>query len=229
MAIEKRQRNANTWGQYLGHEHMTTGDTAASNQIQSSNVKRAIQLVDRSRRERRNGHKGSVIWLTGLSGAGKSTLASETERQLFDRSYQTYMLDGDNLRHGLNSDLAFSPHDRTENIRRAGEVSALIADAGLIVICAFISPYQNDRDRARKAASASFHEIYVKASLATCEERDPKGLYRLARAGSIKDFTGISAPYEPPVAPDLVIDTQAYSVEACVTQLVDYIVASCGT
>ena len=197
--------------------------------VHSPNTSRAAQLVDRSQREARNEHLGAVIWLTGLSGSGKSTLASEAERRLFGLNYQTYMLDGDNLRHGLNSDLAFSPHDRSENIRRAGEVSALLADAGLIVICAFISPYQNDRDRARKAATGCFHEIYVKASLATCEECDPKGLYRLARAGSIKDFTGISAPYEPPAAPELIIDTQGSDIATCIASLVGYICQSCKT
>ena len=139
-----------------------------------------------------------MLWFTGLSGAGKSTLALALERELFAKGYQVYVLDGDNIRTGLNANLGFSPEDRAENIRRVGEVAALFADAGFIVISSFISPYRSDRERARAAAKDAFHEIYVKASLAACEERDPKGLYKRARTGEIAEFTGISSPYEPP-------------------------------
>jgi bifunctional enzyme CysN/CysC len=174
-------------------------------------------------RERRNGHSGAVIWFTGLSGAGKSTLAMAVEQLLFQRGMQTYVLDGDNVRHGLNADLRFSPQDRVENIRRVGEVANLFADAGLIVIAALISPYRSDRQRVRDRLGKHFHEIFIRADLATCERRDPKGLYRRARSGAIVDFTGVSAPYEEPESPDLVVDTAASSVDACARQIVDFI------
>jgi len=179
--------------------------------------------VDAVARCRRNGHRGGVLWLTGLSGAGKSTLAIEVERALFEAGYHVYVLDGDNLRHGLNSNLGFSHEDRTENIRRVGEVAALFADAGFICISAFISPYRADRERARSAARQGFHEIYVMADVATCEKRDPKGLYERARRGEIPDFTGVSAPYEVPESPDLVIDTISLSVEDSVRQMLEYV------
>ncbi len=180
-------------------------------------------LLTAELRARRNGHRGAVVWFTGLPGAGKSTLAMEAERRLFLRGYQVYVLDGDNIRRGLNYDLGFSPADRVENIRRIGEMAALFADAGLIVITAFISPYISDRENARRAAKSSFHEIYIKADLATCERRDPKGLYKRARAGDIADFTGVSAPYEEPVNPDLVVDTASQPVEEAVRAILDYI------
>ena len=172
-----------------------------------------------------NGHGGTVLWLTGLSGSGKSTLALALEQELFGRGFQAYVLDGDNVRGGLNSDLGFAPADRSENIRRIGEVAALFADAGVIVIAAFISPYREDRARARAIAIAPepFREIYVKAALAVCEERNPKGLYKKARAGQIAEFTGISAPYEAPERPDLVIDTAAEPVAESVARLVAYV------
>jgi len=179
--------------------------------------------VSANARARRNGHQGAVIWFTGLSGAGKSTLAMEVEQRLFLRGYQAYVLDGDNIRRGLSSDLGFAPDDRLENIRRVGEVATLFADAGFIVITAFISPYISDRDRARQAAEGNFHEVYIKADLATCEGRDPKGLYKRARAGEIEEFTGISAPYEEPPAPELTVDTSAHSVEESVGIVLDYI------
>lgn len=160
------------------------------------------------------------MWLTGLSGAGKSTLALETERRLFDLGYQVYTLDGDNVRHGVNANLGFSPEDRTENIRRVGEMAALFARAGLVAVSAFISPYR--ADRAREAADGNFYEIYIKADLATCEGRDPKGLYKKACAGEIPDFTGISAPYEAPEATDLVVDTANGSIDECATQIVEF-------
>lgn len=164
--------------------------------------------------------------MTGLPGAGKSTLAMAVERQLFECGYYAYVLDGDNLRGGLNKDLGFSAEDRTENIRRAGEVAALFADAGIIVIAAFISPFRRDRETARHAAPGAFHEIYLSADLQTCEARDPKGMYRRAREGKILDFTGVSAPYEAPLQPELTIDTARNSVEDSVRQLFDYIVSA---
>jgi len=153
----------------------------------------------------------------------KSTLAVALEKRLFEKGYNVYVLDGDNVRHGLNANLSFSPEDRAENIRRVGEVAALFERAGMIAITSFISPYRSDRDRAREAAGSGFHEIHVKADVATCEARDPKGLYKKARTGEIKEFTGISAPYEAPDTPELVIDTAASSVEECVERLVNYV------
>ena len=185
-----------------------------------------ISAVERSARA---GHVGAVVWLTGLSGAGKSTLAMALERVLFDRGWVAYTIDGDNVRRGLNADLGFAPEDRQENIRRIGEVAALFADAGSICITAFISPFDDDRARARAAAGQRpFFEIYVKSELATCEARDPKGLYGRARRGEIKDFTGIDSPYEAPGAPDLVIDTQHGDEATCIEQLVEFVVARCS-
>lgn len=177
-------------------------------------------------RRRRFGHEGAVVWLTGLSASGKSTLAMGLEERLLALGYACYTLDGDNIRHGLNANLGFSPEDRAENIRRVGEVAALFADAGLICITAFISPYRQDRLSARQAAQRTrFHEIHVAAGLAVCEKRDPKGLYRKARAGELRDFTGIDAPYEAPVEADLRIDTGAESVDESLAQLAAYVVA----
>ena len=189
----------------------------------ASNITEVQHDITDADRARRNGHKGGVLWFTGLSGAGKSTLAVATERRLFDLGYQVYVLDGDNVRFGLNADLGFSPEDRAENIRRVGEVAALMARAGLIVITAFISPYRSDRDRARQAAGQDFHEIFIEADVATCEARDPKGLYEKARSGEIKEFTGISAPYEAPDAPELSVDTAALPVDACLDKLMAYV------
>ena len=180
-------------------------------------------MLSRPQREARNGHRGAVLWFTGLSGAGKSTLAMRLEQLLFSRGFQTYVLDGDNVRRGLNSDLGFKPDDRAENIRRVGEVAALFADAGFIVVTSFISPYLADRARARQAAGERFHEVYIKADVSVCEARDPKGLYKKARLGEIQDFTGISAPYEAPLQPELTVDTSAQSVEACLTELLSYV------
>lgn len=191
----------------------------------SKNIYKVSHSVSPDMRAERSGHYGSVFWFTGLSGAGKSTLAVAVEKEIFDRGMNAYVLDGDNVRYGLNSDLGFSPEDRTENIRRVGEVAALQANAGIIVLSAFISPYQADRDRARNAAPHSFHEIYVQADLETCESRDPKGLYKKARKGEIKEFTGIDSPYEPPINPELIVDTAVNDVETCVEQIVDYILA----
>ena len=179
--------------------------------------------VTREARASRNGHRGGILWFTGLSGAGKSTLALALERELFAKGYQVYVLDGDNIRGGLNANLGFSPEDRAENIRRVGEVAALFADAGYLVISSFISPYRADRDRARAAAPEAFHEIYVKAALEVCETRDPKGLYSRARKGEIKDFTGISSPYEPPETAQLVVPTDELGVEDCLGLLTRYV------
>lgn len=189
----------------------------------ATNVQRVEHDIATGTREQRNGHRGGVLWFTGLSGAGKSTLAVAVEQRLFNLGWQVYVLDGDNVRHGLNADLGFSPEDRAENIRRVGEVAALMSRAGMLVITAFISPYRSDRDRARAAAGDRFHELFIHADLDVCEQRDPKGLYRKARAGEIGDFTGISAPYEAPAAPELTVDTGAEDVETCVARIVDYV------
>ena len=186
------------------------------------NLVRVEHRVTVEQRRRRNRHAGAVLWFTGLPGSGKSTLALMLEQRLFELGAQVYALDGDNIRHGLNSDLGFSPDDRHENIRRIGEVAALGADAGLIVITAFISPYRSDRELARRAAGSAFHEIYVKAPVEICERRDPKGHYALARAGKLTEFTGVSAPYEIPEAPALIVETDKLSIEDCITRLVAF-------
>jgi len=191
--------------------------------VKSTNVSLVEHGVSGPVRAKRNGHAGGVLWFTGLSGAGKSTLAVELEQRLFTRGYQVFVLDGDNVRQGLNANLGFSPEDRAENIRRVGEVAALFAEAGMIVITAFISPYRSDRDRAREAAGERFREVHIKADIATCEGRDPKGLYARARAGEIPEFTGISAPYEAPHDPELVVDTAAHSVDEAVRALMDFV------
>jgi bifunctional enzyme CysN/CysC len=175
-------------------------------------------------RAMRSGHRGAVIWLTGLSGAGKSTIAQALERELFQRAMHTYVLDGDNIRHGLNSNLGFSPDDRVENIRRVSEVAKLMADSGTVVITAFISPYRMDRSRAREIAlegNAEFIEVFVDAPLAVCERRDPKNLYKKARAGQIREFTGIDAPYEAPEDPEIVVHTDRQSVEESVATILE--------
>jgi adenylylsulfate kinase len=176
--------------------------------VKATNVYWHEGKIKKEDRQRANGHKSACLWFTGLSGSGKSSIAVRVEELLFEKGIKTYILDGDNIRHGLNKNLGFSPEDRTENIRRIGEVSKLFVDAGLIVMTAFISPYRKDRDTVRNLlAEGEFIEIFVDATLETCEERDPKGLYKKARAGEIKDFTGISAPYEQPLSPELIINT----------------------
>jgi bifunctional enzyme CysN/CysC len=192
-------------------------------EIKSQNVFNVDLKITTEQRALANGHAGGILWFTGLSGSGKSTLALELQQRLFQKGYQAYVLDGDNIRQGLNADLGFAPEDRTENIRRVGEVASLFAKAGFIVISAFISPYREDRRRARAAAPEYFHNVYIKADVETCEQRDVKGLYAKARAGEIKEFTGISAPYEEPENPELAIDTQALSVDASVEQLLAYV------
>ena len=178
--------------------------------IPAHHVAPTAHRVSLAEREALGKHRGGVLWLTGLSGAGKSTLAFSLEERLFREGWQVYVLDGDIIRHGLNADLGFSHTDRTENIRRVGQVAALFADAGFLCISAFISPYRADRETARAAAVGCFHEVYVRADLATCEQRDPKGLYKQARAGRISRFTAIDDVYEPPVEPALIVGQYAY-------------------
>jgi adenylylsulfate kinase len=182
--------------------------------------------VSRENREQLNGHKGATIWLTGLSGSGKSTIAVDLEKRLAERGTRTYILDGDNIRHGLNKNLGFSPADRTENIRRIGEVAKLFTDAGIVALTAFISPYRDDRDQVRKImADGDFIEVHVDCPVEVCEQRDVKGLYKKARAGEIKEFTGISAPYEAPEKAELTINTAGQSVEDSAKQILAYLEA----
>lgn len=182
--------------------------------------------VTRDEREQILGQKGAVLWLTGFSGAGKSTVARRVEQLLLAQGKFTYVLDGDNLRFGLNKDLGFTAEDRKENIRRVGHVASLFADAGAIVVTAFISPYLADRQTAREATPAGrFLEVFVSTSLADCEGRDPKGLYKKARAGQIKGFTGIDDPYEAPVAPELTIDTAGKTVDESAQEVLDFLAA----
>jgi len=181
-------------------------------------------LVKRADRNTLNKHKSGLVWFTGLSASGKSTIAHAVEKELHDRGIRTYVLDGDNVRHGLNSNLGFSPEDRKENIRRIGEVAKLMADAGIVVFTAFISPYREDRDTVRTLFEGDhFYEVFVKCSLEECEKRDPKGLYKKARAGIIKNYTGISSPYEEPLAPELVVDTEHLTIEESVNQVIDFL------
>lgn len=180
--------------------------------------------MSREDRERVQGHRGVTLWFTGLSGSGKSTLAVALEEELFRRGCIAYVLDGDNVRHGLNSDLGFSPDDRRENIRRIGEVAKLLTGFGALVLTAFVSPYRHDRGMARNLMKkGDFIEIFVDCPLEVCESRDPKGLYRKARAGQIPEFTGISAPYEPPRDPEVVLTTGEATVEMCVDQVIQYL------
>ena len=190
----------------------------------SDNIFWSQGKVTALQRERRNGHPGLVVWLTGLSGSGKSSIATELERELFNLGKQAYVLDGDNIRHGLCSDLAFTPQDRRENIRRVGEVAKLFAEAGIICITAFISPYRSDRDLVRHMVlDGSFVEVFVDAPLEICEQRDPKGLYAKARANEIKEFTGISAPYEAPEKPELHLHTDEITISEAVAQILDFL------
>lgn len=182
----------------------------------------AITLSDR---ERLNGHRGFTVWFTGLSASGKSTLAVATEQGLYERGYHTYILDGDNVRHGLNKNLGFSPEDRTENIRRIGEVAGLLRDCGIINLVAFISPYRIDRQAARELNNDStFIEVFIDCPVEICEQRDPKGAYKKARQGIIKEFTGISAPYEAPENPEIHLRTDEMSEEECVQLIISYLI-----
>ena len=180
--------------------------------------------VTRADRERQNKHKSCIIWLTGLSGSGKTTIAQDFEKFLFSQGYQVMVLDGDNVRHGLNSDLGFSQEDRDENIRRIGETAKLLTEAGIIAITAFISPYSKTRDRVREIVpDGDFIEVHIDCSLDECERRDTKGLYKKARAGLIKNFTGIDDPFEAPENPEITIDTEKLTVEQSVKMIINYL------
>ncbi len=180
--------------------------------------------ITKDDRHRMNGHKSAILWYTGLSGAGKSTLANKVEEKLFEKGFHTYVLDGDNVRHGLNKGLGFTADDRKENIRRIGEVSKLFVDAGVLVSTAFVSPYIEDREMVRSIVKeGEFIEIYVSASLEVCEERDTKGLYKKARAGEIKNFTGISDPYEAPENPELTVDTGGQTLDESADVVLQYL------
>jgi len=190
----------------------------------ATNIKWHHGKITKEDRVKLLNQKGATIWLTGLSGSGKSTIAVELEHALIENRHQAYILDGDNIRHGLNKNLGFSPEDRTENIRRIGEVAKLFTEANIITIAAFVSPYREDRDNVRKLLGhGEFVEIYVNCSLEVCETRDTKGLYKKARAGEVKDFTGISAPYEEPLNPELTIDSSTLSVEESAREILNYL------
>ena len=190
----------------------------------ATNVTWHDHRVTKDERCKQNGHKGAVLWFTGLSGSGKSTIANTVDHKLFEMGKHTFVLDGDNIRMGLNKNLGFSPEDRTENIRRIGEVSKLYTDAGILVMTAFISPYREDRDQVREImGDGEFIEVYVKASLETCEGRDPKGLYKKARAGEIKGFTGIDAPYEAPEKAELVLDSDGKGIDDLADEVVAFL------
>lgn len=192
----------------------------------ATNVTWHDHSVTSSERQQLKGHKGCVLWFTGLSGAGKSTVANTVDHKLHALGKHTYLLDGDNIRHGLNKNLGFSAEDRAENIRRIGEVAKLFADAGTITLTAFISPYRADRDAVRALLPAGgFIEVYVDASLETCEARDPKGLYKKARAGEIKGFTGIDDPYEAPNQPEIVLDSNGKGIDDLADEVVAYLQA----
>lgn len=191
---------------------------------QKNNVIWHKPLVTREMREALNGHKSVAIWFTGLPSSGKSTIAHAVERKLFELGVRTYTFDGDNIRHGLCSDLGFSPEDRAENLRRIAEVIRLFLDAGIVVLAAFVSPYKKDREKVKKIISEKdFIEIYCRCPVEVCEKRDPKGLYKKARAGEIKNYTGISAPYEEPENPALVLDTHILSLEESVSKVLELI------
>ena len=188
----------------------------------SSNVVWHHATVTRERRQGQNNHKSVILWFTGLSGAGKSSLAHAVEERLHEMNCRTYVLDGDNVRHGLCGDLGFSDADRSENIRRIAEVAKLFLEAGVISLTAFISPFREEREAARKLVPhGDFLEIYCNSPIEVCEQRDVKGLYRRARAGEIKDFTGISSPYEAPLRPELTVDTGNSSIEDCVGSVIE--------
>ena len=192
--------------------------------MKSSNIIYHQATVTQQRRNKLNNHKSVVLWFTGLSGSGKSTLAHALEEKLFNMGFRTFVLDGDNVRHGLNSNLGFNETDRSENIRRISEVSKLMLEAGLIVMTAFISPFKEDRNEARALiAKDNFIEIYCKASMETCEKRDVKGFYKKARSGEIKNYTGIDSPYEEPVNPELIIYTDQETLDYSVSKILSYL------
>ncbi|MBU3572056.1 adenylyl-sulfate kinase [Priestia aryabhattai] len=180
--------------------------------------------ITKEERREQNNHHSFVLWFTGLSGSGKSTVANAVAKALFDKNIRNYVLDGDNVRFGLNKNLGFSAEDRTENIRRIGEVSKLFVDSGQVVLTAFISPFQEDRAQVREILEGNeFLEVYVECPLEECEKRDPKGLYKKARSGEIRDFTGIDSPYESPANPEVTINTNTQSVEECVQTVIEYL------
>ncbi|GGJ55971.1 adenylyl-sulfate kinase [Virgibacillus salexigens] len=190
----------------------------------STNISWHDSIITKTERQTKNKHKSAILWFTGLSGSGKSTITVELERKLYQLGIYTYRLDGDNIRHGLNKNLGFSPEDRTENIRRIGEVAKLFVNAGVLTLTAFISPYREDRNQVRAlVAEREFIEVYVRCSLEACEHRDPKGLYQKARSGEITGFTGIDAPYEEPINPELTIDTEEQSLDEAVQQVINYL------
>jgi bifunctional enzyme CysN/CysC len=233
LALDEHRANPLTGRFVLVEDHVPVGGGIISMEgypdqrelitRRATNITMVGHGVAREARAVRNGHKGGVRWFTGLSGSGKSTLALALEARLFAKGFHVYVLDGDNIRDGLNANLGFSPVDRAENIRRVGEVAALFADAGFLVISSFISPYRADRERARRAAPEAFHEIHIEAPLEVCEARDPKGLYKRARSGEIPEFTGISSPYEPPEQAELVIHTGERAVDDCLSELMAYV------
>lgn len=189
------------------------------------NLHPQAMLINRTQREGLNGHRGLCIWFTGLSGSGKSTVANRVAQLLHEKKVHTYALDGDNTRMGLNKDLGFTEPDRKENIRRVGEVCRLMADAGLVVLASFISPFRADRQAVRELlTNDSFAEVFVRCPVEHCEARDPKGLYKKARAGEISNFTGINSPYEQPQFPELIIDTEKTDMETCALEVVNYII-----
>ncbi|MFT8314519.1 MAG: adenylyl-sulfate kinase [Clostridium sp.] len=191
--------------------------------IKATNIVWQQTNVSRQDREKLLRQKGILIWFTGLSGSGKSTVATMLEKKLHDMGKLTYLLDGDNVRHGLNSDLGFSKEDRIENIRRIAELSKLFVDAGVITITTFISPFIKDREAVRELLKDDFIEVYIDCPIEVCEKRDPKGIYKKARKGEIKNFTGIDSPYEPPVNPEVTVKTHVDSLEECVSKIIDYL------
>ncbi|PRR81736.1 putative adenylyl-sulfate kinase [Clostridium luticellarii] len=191
--------------------------------VKSTNISWHRTLVDREMREKLLKQNGILLWFTGLSGSGKSTIASELERRLYDMGKLTYLLDGDNVRYGLNSNLGFTKEDRTENIRRIAEVCKLFVDSGVITIATFISPFKADRNKVRKLLGKDFVEVYVDCPLEVCESRDPKGIYKKARSGEIKNFTGVDSPYEIPDDPEIVVSTNLNTAGQCVDKIVDFL------
>ena len=218
------------YGRDVGYkvEKISLGDDIEK--ISATQIRKSMNLtpvshnIEAYERTQRFGHQGGVLWFTGLSGSGKSTLAQALERKLFDKGYNVYMLDADNVRNGLNSNLGFSEEDRNENIRRVGEVAAIFSQAGFLVLSAFISPFNKKRKKDLEMQNQNFHQVYLSADLKTCEDRDPKGLYKKARLGEIKDFTGIDSPYEVPEKPDLIVDTKKLNIDDSVEKLFHYIV-----
>jgi bifunctional enzyme CysN/CysC len=215
LAFETYQ-NAPSMGSFILIDRLTNA-TLAAGMINHSlrrahNIHRQALTISRDERERLNGHKGKVIWLTGLSGSGKSTIANALEIKLHEEGYRTFILDGDNVRHGLNKDLGFTEADRVENMRRIAEVAKLMLDAGLVVITAFISPFHRERQMARELIGLDFLEVHVSTPLEVCEARDPKGLYKQARAGKIPNMTGINSPYEAPMNADIELDSSSMTL-----------------